>query len=846
MPTIIKRQCLLACILLCVSSFQITLAQSPRERHTRIRDSVESNNNAAAINELQSLMKADPALFTLNNYDYLLARLSERQGDMATAASNFQAVAARNSLLSQYALWHLAQFARSIGNLTLEREQLRQLIATSSSSLLRSAATARLGESFFESGDYASAISALRPQSDAKGSSSAREALALVGQAYLQSKQEQPAREIFNNLITQTPDSARPDDYALAGVRGLDTLDAGSLEAAQKQAPQLSEAEHLRRAAIYTFNRDFPGARLHYLAIVERYPQSANVPDALFQTARGYAQDVQFDEAIDYFQRIVKQFPENPMAREALSSLASAYLRGKHPNESAATFKQLIDRYPNAPNPERYYLNLIDALREAGRDDEALQWVKQTRDKFRGQTSALALFSQTRIHLSQSAWAAALADLDALKTEPDAGGTRAAGGTTPIEISFLRAYTLEQLGRTEEAVNAYLALPDGRNDYYGGRATRRLRALAAGERSKSIIQSRLDSLRSEAQQALDGGQAERAKTAAHSALRLTEDANVTQQLLDIARRAYASLPAYNRLPSYRLLPVGRQEVIDGSSRANTQAPTHRAIADELLFLGLYDEGAPELAVAENAFDVGGEKIETKPTSDEASGAQESLRQPAQAKAAPAKSLSPDAAYTLAVLYKRGENASHAIRFAEPLWKTIPADYLLELAPREMVELLYPAPYGPALREYAPQRGVDPRYVLAIMRQESRFRSDAKSVSAARGLLQFIPTTANRIAAQLGLGNFQQDELYNPRVAVLFASQYMGNLFKLFPDMPQAVAASYNGGEDNVARWVARARSTDPDRYVIEIGYTQSKDYVFKVLPNYWTYQKLYNEQLQQR
>jgi soluble lytic murein transglycosylase len=75
---------------------------------------------------------------------------------------------------------------------------------------------------------------------------------------------------------------------------------------------------------------------------------------------------------------------------------------------------------------------------------------------------------------------------------------------------------------------------------------------------------------------------------------------------------------------------------------------------------------------------------------------------------------------------------------------------------------------------------------------------------------------------------------------------MGNLFKLFPEMPQAVAASYNGGEDNVARWVARARSNDPDRYVIEIGFSQSKDYVFKVLANYWVYQSLYNEQLGRR
>jgi soluble lytic murein transglycosylase len=164
----------------------------------------------------------------------------------------------------------------------------------------------------------------------------------------------------------------------------------------------------------------------------------------------------------------------------------------------------------------------------------------------------------------------------------------------------------------------------------------------------------------------------------------------------------------------------------------------------------------------------------------------------------------------------------------------------------MVELLYPAPYIDALLEYAPPRGVDPRFVLSIMRQESRFRPEAKSVAAARGLLQFIPSTADLMAAQLALRDFKQDDLYNPRIAVLFGSQYMGNLFKQFPNMPQAVAASYNGGEDNVARWTARARSNDPDRYVLEIGFAQSKDYIYKVLANYRVYQTLYTEQLQRR
>jgi soluble lytic murein transglycosylase len=65
-------------------------------------------------------------------------------------------------------------------------------------------------------------------------------------------------------------------------------------------------------------------------------------------------------------------------------------------------------------------------------------------------------------------------------------------------------------------------------------------------------------------------------------------------------------------------------------------------------------------------------------------------------------------------------------------------------------------------------------------------------------------------------------------------------------MPEAVAASYNGGADNVARWVARSQVKDPGRYVAEIGFSQTKEYVFRVMSNYWMYQKLYSEQLQRQ
>lgn len=826
-------------------------AQTPRERHERIRSSVEGGDYKTATGELISLRGADPTLFTLNNYDYLLARLAEQSGDMATAASAYQSVVARNSLLTQYALWHLARFARSTGNLPLEREQLRQLVATAPTSLLREAALARLGESFLESGDYTSAIAVLNPSAGASGPASARKALALLGQAKLRSGQGQAARETFNNLITQLPNPAQPDDYALAAARGLDELDSGSAEAAAQRAPQLPESEHLRRAAVYSFNLDFAGARRHYQAIVERYPQSSNIPDALYQIGRGFYQERSFDEAIKYYQRVANDYPETTSARDAMNFIASSYVRMKRTDEAVAAYRRFIEKYPGAPNPERPFLNIIDALREAGRDKEALEWSEQTRARFKNQVGgALALFSRAKIHLAQGAWAEALADFEALRAEPDLGEMRVPGGTNSTEISFLRAYTLERMGRVEEAVGAYLEIPDGRSQYYGGRATRRLRALARDAKTQGLIESRLKALRTEAQSLLSGGDAERARLSLQRALRLTEDAVVRGELLEMARRAYQSLPSYNKLPTPRLLPVGRQSLVTQGSRETTPTPSHKALADELLFLGLYDEGAPELAVAERAFDaVGAAQTggQAEQTNDQAKRSQaKPTASTGLAEGARASTLSRDAAYTLAVYYKRGDLANHSVAYAEPLWKQVPADYLLELAPREMLELLYPAPYRSALLEAAPPRGVDPRFVLAIMRQESRFRPEAKSVSAARGLLQFIPSTANEIARQLGLRDFSQDDLYNPRTAVLFGSQYMGNLFRQFPDQPQAVAASYNGGEDNVERWISRARSNDPDLYVPEIGFTQAKDYVFKVMPNFWVYQSLYSEKLERR
>ena len=344
---------------------------------------MDSGDFKAALTELNAVRESHAELVDANNYEYLSGRLHEKIGDTAAANVNYQQVIARHSLLSQYALWHLAQLTRATGDLVLEREKLRQLVATAPGSLLREAATMRLGQSFYESKDFSAAIAALRPLGEAKTRSLAREALTLIAQSLLAAGKREEARTAFAKLVMQMPDASRPDDFALAGVRGLDTLETES--ATPATVAQLSESDHLLRASVYQFNRDFDGARRHYLALVERYPQSPTVANALYQTGRGFYLQLKYDEALKYFQRVLDQFPDSTSARDALSFTAGTYNRLKRTDEAVAAYRRFIERFPDAPNPERSYLNIVDALHEAGRHKEALDWVQQTRTRFKGQ-----------------------------------------------------------------------------------------------------------------------------------------------------------------------------------------------------------------------------------------------------------------------------------------------------------------------------------------------------------------------------------------------------------------------------------------------------------------------------
>lgn len=787
----------------------ITLAAYPQtaaQRFELVRESIQRHDDTKAIDELKAIEGQYATSFQANNLDYLMARLYQRTGALGQAGTYFQKVRARDSILREYATWHLAAIARETGNLVGERILLLDLLTDRPGSLLADAARQRLAESYFESKDFDSTISSL---ANFVGSGQhSRDLELLYAKALLFKNDQAAARQKFEAIISSSANPAQPDDLALEAVKAIDLIEVGS-EQFGKSVEKLSDYDHLKRATIYQFNRDFTDARLHFVAIVDNHPTSGLVPDALYQIGRGYTQMSDFVDAVKWYERVGEQHPEHPVNKDTLLQLASGYARLHKYREAVSRYERFIQNYPDAENLDRAYLNIIDVLRDSGEDTEAVSRADRAAEVFKGKTAeAQAIFARARIWIARTEWTNALADLDRLLTLNDLGGAGIPGGTTRTEVTFLRGVVLEELRRYPEAIDAYLSIPDGRNEYYGWLATERLRAMAKVPEAKELLDRRSGLPLAPAAQP-----AQERKNILHTALRTSGNESYRSSLRNDLRIVYSQLTAYKPPTIPKPIEVGRKEL---RAAPATETRSNKAIAEELAFLGLFDEAAPEYEAS------------------------------VRGTTAADKKLSPEIEYTIASMYLKGDRADRASAFIEPLLKSLPSDFQPELLPREITSMLYPIPYRDALLKHATSRSVDPRFLLSIMRQESRFRPNVKSVAAARGLMQFITDTSTKIAREVGRERFDQNELYYPPTAILFGSQYLGNLFKLFPNQPDAVAASYNGGEDNMKRWLGRSKSDYAGRYVPEIGFAQSKDYVWRVMSNYRMYQMLYDENLNRK
>ena len=158
------------------------------------------------------------------------------------------------------------------------------------------------------------------------------------------------------------------------------------------------------------------------------------------------------------------------------------------------------------------------------------------------------------------------------------------------------------------------------------------------------------------------------------------------------------------------------------------------------------------------------------------------------------------------------------------------------------QALFPLPFGNSIVQWSQQRQINPMLVAGLIRQESRFEPEIRSSAGALGLMQVMPGTGQWIAQKTKQPNYS---LTNPEDNINFGTFYLDYTHRRYNDNSMLAVASYNAGPNNVAKWVSKYGLSDPDFFVEQIPFRETRGYVESVFENYWNYLLIYNPEMAQ-
>lgn len=516
-----------------------------------------------------------------------------------------------------------------------------------------------------------------------------------------------------------------------------------------------------------------------------------------------------YDRAIAVLQSAVRK----KYSDDLQFALGRAYFGGEHFAEAKAAYLRGAAITKNGPQKTTFFWHAARATQLLG-DDRGAEQLMTNAIAVPGKSPATtaALTQRLRTRIRQHRFNEANADYLLLKKM--AGKERAF-----LEGSLAMATGSLAMNRASYANTVLISIPRAlQNDYDEAEiAYWRARALEASDprasfaaylqvlRAKApthfayLARTRLDSpaMTQRLAQELSVRDAQVKNLIAAKKLELAKQVQ-TDRILLSSRDHKAQLATlaniYRQLPAYRA-------VLDLEPEALPRFPDPQNL---LMAMGLFDEAAP---FAEKHW----------PLRPQAS------------------------ALTRSYALNLGGASKDSIYAIEVMMKSVPADFHPDLLPTVVRQLLYPRYFMTFIAEDAKKYETDPTLVLSIMREESRFNPRAKSQAAARGLLQFIITTARDIGRDAGIVDVDPEDLYDPRIVIQLGAKYISELNKQLGGNHYRVTAAYNAGPKQVALWQRMQPAAGDDYFLTAVNFDETKDYVRKVMNSYERYGEIYGK-----
>ena len=156
---------------------------------------------------------------------------------------------------------------------------------------------------------------------------------------------------------------------------------------------------------------------------------------------------------------------------------------------------------------------------------------------------------------------------------------------------------------------------------------------------------------------------------------------------------------------------------------------------------------------------------------------------------------------------------------------------------------FPLLYNQQVDKYSQGTSIsDPLFMHALIREESRYNPYAVSKSNALGLCQLMPQTANAVAIGLGLHIASNTQLFQPDLNIKIGTTHLSSLVNGFHGSSLLATAAYNAGSGAVKAKLSDKQNfvvKDPDYFVEDFPYRETRDYIRKVISSYWLYRQIY-------
>ncbi len=146
-----------------------------------------------------------------------------------------------------------------------------------------------------------------------------------------------------------------------------------------------------------------------------------------------------------------------------------------------------------------------------------------------------------------------------------------------------------------------------------------------------------------------------------------------------------------------------------------------------------------------------------------------------------------------------------------------------------LELRFPITYLDEIEKYATKRNLDTGWIFALMRSESAFMEKVKSPAGALGLMQIMPATGRLTARKIGMKKFRTSDLLIAKKNIAIGTAYMKQMQDKFNGNQILATAAYNAGPGRSVKWSPKKGCKDPDIWVEQIPFNETRAYVKRVI-----------------